>query len=192
MILSKTQKLILSKSLEKFSHHGYKSTTISMIAEACELNELTIYRNFNTKEQLFNQTLSYCVSKMDIPDSFSNFEHLPIQQFLQKIGDFYLKLCIENIDLYKIQLLTLDNLHGFEKLVLTNTLISHFEKSLENYNKKQNCNHDTNALARLFFSSILGCFTVYVLNDSIVAFEQLQILKNLQVDAFIQTYYGYK
>ncbi len=190
MTLTKTQKLILSKSLEMFSTYGYKATTINMIAEVCEINELTIYRNFNTKEELFNRCLSYSVSELSIPDSFTNFEHLSIQDFLQSIGDLYLKLCIKNTDLYKIQLLTLDNFESFKKLILTDNLKNQFEKSLNNYHETLNYDYNTKEMAKLFFASILGCFTVYILNNCIISFDELESLKDLQVSTFIKAYYS--
>ncbi len=189
MILSKTQKLILNKSLELFSQHGYKSTTISMIAKACDLNELTIYRNFNNKEQLFNRCLSYTVSELSIPESFANFEYLPVQEFLKSVADLYLELCIINTNLYKIQLLISDDFENFKKLVLTDSLILHFEKSLQNYHSTSNYNHDVKTFSKLFFASILGFFTVYILNSSIISFNELEKLKNLQVNTIIEAYY---
>jgi AcrR family transcriptional regulator len=49
----------MENALELISEHGYKGTTTRMIAERSGYNELTIFRNFESKEMLLRKALAY-------------------------------------------------------------------------------------------------------------------------------------
>lgn len=50
-----TRKKILDCALTLFSKNGYKSTTIKEIALLANVNEITIFRHFQTKERLLDE-----------------------------------------------------------------------------------------------------------------------------------------
>lgn len=56
---SETQIRIMENALELISEHGYKGTTTRMIAGRSGFNELTIFRNFVSKEMLLRKALNY-------------------------------------------------------------------------------------------------------------------------------------
>lgn len=54
---SKTEQKILDAALEVFSKNGYKGARTRIIAEKSGFTEMTLFRKFETKENLFNQVL---------------------------------------------------------------------------------------------------------------------------------------
>ncbi|MFW3146577.1 MAG: TetR/AcrR family transcriptional regulator [Thermoplasmatota archaeon] len=54
-----TQIRIMETALELISEYGYRGTTTRMIAERSDFNELTLFRNFESKEMLLRKALRY-------------------------------------------------------------------------------------------------------------------------------------
>jgi len=52
-----TRKKIMDAALIEFAEHGYASAKTKNIAEKSGLSEMTLFRRFKTKENLFNQVL---------------------------------------------------------------------------------------------------------------------------------------
>jgi len=52
-----TKQKLLDAALKLFSKNGYKATTTRAIAIEADLNELTLFRRFGTKENLFNEVM---------------------------------------------------------------------------------------------------------------------------------------
>lgn len=55
---------IIETSHQLFLTQGYKQTTTKQIAELAEVNESTIYRLFQTKENLFRQSIAHYTAEM--------------------------------------------------------------------------------------------------------------------------------
>lgn len=53
------QKRMLGSALGLFSTKGFKATTTKEIAERTGMNELTIFRNFGTKERLLEEVIDF-------------------------------------------------------------------------------------------------------------------------------------
>lgn len=51
---NETRSKILNAALDLFSEHGASATTTRMIANQAGVNEVTLFRHFKTKEELFN------------------------------------------------------------------------------------------------------------------------------------------
>lgn len=58
-----TKKVILEKSLDFFSKHGYAGASIRQIAKAVGIRESAIYNHFKSKEEIFLDILSEYKSK---------------------------------------------------------------------------------------------------------------------------------
>ena len=59
-----TEQKIVDSALKLFAEKGYKGATTSDIARNAGVSELTIFRKFETKENLFDETLIYSQEKM--------------------------------------------------------------------------------------------------------------------------------
>ena len=69
MTLSETNRKILDSGLYLFSSKGYRSTTTREIAEKAGINELTLFRNFHTKEKLLEEVIDYGFDIEGLQDS---------------------------------------------------------------------------------------------------------------------------
>ncbi len=56
---TKTQKKILETALDLFSRNGFKATTTREIANNADVNEITLFRNFSSKENLLAESLNH-------------------------------------------------------------------------------------------------------------------------------------
>lgn len=56
---TETQKKILETSLDLFSRNGFKATTTREIANNAGVNEITLFRNFSSKENLLAESLDH-------------------------------------------------------------------------------------------------------------------------------------
>ena len=52
-----TQEKIFAAALALFAEHGYKATTTKAIAEKAGVNEVTLFRNYSNKENLFMELI---------------------------------------------------------------------------------------------------------------------------------------
>lgn len=66
---TESQTRILESALYLFSSKGYASTTTRQIAEKASVNELTIFRNFNTKENLLSEVIDHGINTEEIQNS---------------------------------------------------------------------------------------------------------------------------
>lgn len=69
MFRTTTRTKILNAALELFSNNGYRATTTRSIAEKAGVNELTLFRNFETKENLLKAVLDHNFNVEDIRES---------------------------------------------------------------------------------------------------------------------------
>lgn len=59
-----TEQKILDAALKLFSEKGYTGATTRVIAEEAGVNELTLFRKFKTKENLFHRVINQKIGKM--------------------------------------------------------------------------------------------------------------------------------
>jgi AcrR family transcriptional regulator len=63
-----TRKRIIDAAMELFSMNGYSSTTTRSIAESSGVNELTVFRNFDSKDGLLAAVIDTYLDLDDIKD----------------------------------------------------------------------------------------------------------------------------
>ena len=63
-MVDKTEQKIMNAALKLFAKYGYKGATTRLIAEESGFNELTLFRRFKTKENLFNIVLTRNIEKI--------------------------------------------------------------------------------------------------------------------------------
>ncbi|WP_035053857.1 TetR/AcrR family transcriptional regulator [Carnobacterium pleistocenium] len=103
--VTNTQQRIIDAALDLVSHVGYKSTTTKMIAQKAEVNETTIFKNFQSKQVLmdtaFKQHTKQITKEVDefFSQSFNNTTDLMKQsgQFIAKIFDKHRQIVIGTI-----------------------------------------------------------------------------------------------
>jgi TetR/AcrR family transcriptional regulator, mexJK operon transcriptional repressor len=57
--LTEAKKRILASAMEEFSSKGYRGSTTKEIASRAEVNELTLFRHFGSKENLLSEAIDH-------------------------------------------------------------------------------------------------------------------------------------
>ncbi len=94
-----TKNKILDAALTLFTELGYSGTTTRKIAEVAGINEVTLFRKFGTKENLFFKALEY-LGNQSVGTAHQVFEDnsnsSPIER-LQRVGERGLDYITKNI-----------------------------------------------------------------------------------------------
>lgn len=152
-------------ALKLFSEQGYYSTTTKQIAKEAEVNELTIFRHFKTKENLFQETTQNYVKEVKLDEIVKKIKDNNFTDNIKILARKLLELYFVNKKLYKVQMKLADKEREFVRLKLSRgfqkVLLDYFEQ-LE---KKGKIKGDPKMMSATFINSILGVFTVYVLTN---------------------------
>jgi TetR/AcrR family transcriptional regulator len=146
----KTEQKILDAALKVFSEKGYTGATTRVIAQESGFSELTLFRKFKTKENLFNTVLLQNSEKIkkDFGLAFGNTEFGNSEDFLKKLIKNIARIQWDNFDLIHL----LDNEQCRKSTSLKEELVNY----LEGYIQKNidNDKVDCKALGITIFSMI--------------------------------------
>lgn len=160
-----TKERIMKVALKLFSEQGYYSTTTKQIANEAGVNEVTIFRHFKTKGNLFQETTQNYVKEVRVDEIVKKLKGNEFSENIRLLCRKLLELYYSNIKLYKVQMKMADGEPEFIKLKLSRE----YKKVLTNYfeelKAKDKINGDPNMMAVTLINSLLGAFTVYVLTD---------------------------
>lgn len=113
MTKEKTSQAILKAALNLFSAKGYSSVTTKEIADRAEVNEVTLFRHFDSKRNLFEAVFEHYVFEPNITAKEELFQKEP-KEFLISMGNSLYKIFEYNSSLLKIELKnerpTIDNM----------------------------------------------------------------------------------
>ena len=107
-LIAKRNRQILTASMKIFSRYGYQNTDVEKIAHLAGLGKGTVYRYFESKENLFLSTLEWGLNslKNEIVDAINKVDDYPEKvrtalavylSFFEKNRDFYRLLIQERI-----------------------------------------------------------------------------------------------
>lgn len=86
---------IITAAMEIFSEKGYRTATTREIADKAEVNEVTIFRHFESKEGLFEQTVQRYSPPSVLPADFAKKLTGDIRADLTVLADKYLDAAID-------------------------------------------------------------------------------------------------
>ncbi|MEW9123376.1 MAG: TetR/AcrR family transcriptional regulator [Thermotaleaceae bacterium] len=161
-----TRVKIMNVALKLFSEQGYYSTTTSQIASEAGVNEVTIFRHFKTKENLFQETTQNYVEEIHIDEVIKNLEGKDFEENIRMLCRQLLELYFANTKLYKVQMKLADGEVQFVKLKLSREfkkVLAAYFNDLKDQGKIQG---NPDLMAVTLINSILGAFTIYVLTDN--------------------------
>lgn len=184
----KTRESIMKAALSLFSKQGYYKTTTREIADLADINELTLFRHFGTKENLFQQTTEAYVQEINIKGEIEQFKNQPFEDSIRAIALDYLEFCYQNTELYKIQMHLSDNMKDFVRLKLSRGYKKELEEYFQELKAKGVINGEPNKMSVVFINSILGAFTVYVLTNNTFTDIPLETLVIEQANQFSNYY----
>jgi len=184
-----TSKKIMRVALKLFSEKGYYSTTTKEVAKEAEVNELTIFRHFGSKANLFQLTTEHYVIDAKVDHILDEIDDLDFKQSMALIAKRICTLCDENRELYKVQMKLSDDEQDFVKLKLSRKIITVLETYFEDLKKESKINGDAHIMAATFVASLLGAFTVDILGEGTVTHIHWKDLVSHYVKQFVALYH---
>jgi AcrR family transcriptional regulator len=117
-----TQERILDAALELFSRHGFHATTTRRIANKASVNEVTLFRLFKSKMDLFQQVLEIVRSRGFDADRLLAID-LPPAEAIRFVLSAVVETMEENPREFRIlQYALLDQVEGFEETFVKKNL----------------------------------------------------------------------
>lgn len=183
-----TSKKIMHEALKLFSEQGYYPTTTKQIAEEAGVNELTIFRHFGSKSNLFQVTTEHYVIDSHVDYILNDTEELNFEDSMMLITERIYNLFIQNTKLYKVQMKLADNEKDFIKLKLSRKLVSVLEEYFSKLKEEKRVKGEPEIMALTLINSLLGAFTVELLSDNTMTKITWQELVKEHSRQFISLY----
>mgnify|MGYP003276222035 CR=1 FL=1 len=185
---NETSEKIMKVALKLFSEQGYYPTTTKQIAEEAGVNELTIFRHFGSKSNLFQVTTEHYVIDSHVDYILNDTEGLNFEDSMMLISNRIYNLFIQNTKLYKVQMKLADNEKDFIKLKLSRKLISILKEYFIRLNNEKVVKGDPEIMSVTLINSLLGSFTVELLSDNTVTEISWEDLVKEHTKQFISLY----
>ncbi len=179
---------IMKEALRIFSKQGYYQTTTKKISLAAEVNELTLFRHFGTKEKLFQETTTYYVEEINIKSEISRLIRQDFEESILEIARDYLDFCFKNKELYKIQMGLSDEMKDFVRLKLSRGFKKELEEYFTHLVEDNQIDGDPVMMSVVFINCMLGAFTVYLLTGDTFSSISIQNIIDEQAKQFASYY----
>lgn len=185
MKLSK-ENMILKVALELFSKHGYGGVSTKQIAKESGVNEVTIFRKFETKSNLFQQVISKYAKEGDIIEKLKHDLTGVIEKDLMIFGLYFYYFLQNNELMYKIQVKQVDE----KPMKFTNSLkykkiiVEYLEEARIQGRFKEN----SEKVAVLMLSTIMGLFTFKIFTNEFLDNVNIIDLIEDEINRIIKDY----
>ncbi|MCD4826930.1 MAG: TetR/AcrR family transcriptional regulator [Acholeplasmataceae bacterium] len=103
-----TEKKILQAATKLFSEHGYKGVSTRSIADLAGVNEVTLFRHFQTKSNLLQSVIRHFAFEGNIIEKLSKDITGCIKDDIIVFANVYHMFLENNIKMYKIQIKEID------------------------------------------------------------------------------------
>jgi len=97
-----TRAKILKAALELFSKYGYNATTTRELARKAEVTEVTLFRYFSSKEDLFKEVVCVYLPSPDFKEIVSQAKEMWYSESLKFIASAFLEGLKQNESLIRI------------------------------------------------------------------------------------------
>ena len=182
-----THEKILTTALQLFAQKGYYGVTTREIAKEVGINELTLFRHFGSKLNLFEELMDFFATDAKSDDLLTGIEALPFEQSMPIIIQRICQLFEKNLTLYKIQM-KLTDAADVIKLKLSRELIKLLEAYFLDLTILKQVEGDAHLMAVTLINSLLGMYTVDILSKSTVSQASIEMLIQEHTKQFITTY----
>ncbi|OEF95842.1 TetR/AcrR family transcriptional regulator [Desulfuribacillus alkaliarsenatis] len=135
---SKTREKIIEVAKEMFQEQGYVHSTTKEIARRADVNEVTIFRHFGSKENLFNEVMGSITTVAVFNDEFEKQFIGNLREDLTLFANTYIESACERIMLLNLGLMDgprdpeMGRLVGQIALRITGFLADYLNKLHEN------------------------------------------------------------
>lgn len=184
-----TKEKILEATLELISNKGYLGATTREMASSAGVTELTLFRHFGSKEQLFEEVLHRFSFLPELEVIGPSLGALPCSRALEKVAIQFLKTLKERKPLVRI-ILSEMNLYPEKVLEIHTGIMDRMVDVLADYlegmqKKKQLRDFPAKKVSRIFFRGIFSLFlTEEVMFGRNLEKGEIDEYVNLYVDIF--------
>ena len=153
---------IIKKAFNVFSRLGYRGSTTKMLANAAGINELTLFRHFRNKENLFKKVIEHHSFLARIEELEPSLEHLPYKNALISLAESFLDTLYRNKNLVRIMAMEAYTHPTYARMIHKNLIqkvFRHFEGYLTYISKSNRIRIlDLQVATRAFFGMIYFYF----------------------------------
>ena len=155
-----TRQKILEAGLQLFSKKGYLGATTKEIALRSGVAEVTVFRHFNSKEDLFEEVISTYSFLPKLKELLADIKHIPYEKALTMIAGRFLEALQLRKDLIRIMHSEIRR-YPHKIHVIYNSLIDGLIKTLSSYFRERqkigelagfDCESGARAFLGMFFS----------------------------------------
>ncbi|MBD5797026.1 TetR family transcriptional regulator [Bacillus pseudomycoides] len=162
-----------------FGEKGYTATTIREVAEKAGVSELTIFRNFKNKENLFRESIILRTTPVALLEELEEQFTGDLNKDLTKIAETYIQVNLPKLNYIWAALLESRQNSEMKRLLheLNSHLVDHLETYLQLLGEKGHiitCNY------RLIANMFYGQLFLYIMNVSITE-------EDIQLEEYIET-----
>ncbi|MDD3048988.1 MAG: TetR/AcrR family transcriptional regulator [Bacilli bacterium] len=151
-----TVEKIINAALKLFAEKGFKDTTTKEIASACGYNEITLFRYFKTKEDLFRQSIIYHLKDINIKEVFNECEN-NLEKDLKKILNHWSSVLYDNQDSFNaIVKKNKEFIKEIDFKSIELPFFIEFKKYLDNMIKLKKVNKEFKYLPDIILNSMFG------------------------------------
>ncbi|KMQ00738.1 MULTISPECIES: TetR/AcrR family transcriptional regulator [Bacillus] len=162
-----------------FGEKGYTATTIREVAEKAGVSELTIFRNFKNKENLFRESIILRTTPVALLEEIEEQFTGDLQKDLTKVAETYIQTNLPKLNYIWAALI--ESRQNSEMKTLLHELNSHLVNHLEKYLKQLGeAGHISPCNYRLIANMFYGQLFLYIMNVSITEEE-------VQLEEYIET-----
>lgn len=148
---------ILFAAEDLISTNGYNCVTIKAIASAASVSEMTVYRNFGTKQEILEAIIDKYPKSLSLKDFFKNNLLFDLEKDLLEISSLYQKLMNKHKQVYLISLMERNKIPNMHLILhkhaeeLRELLIEYF-KTMQSRGEVIDGNPETQALIFMNFN----------------------------------------
>jgi TetR/AcrR family transcriptional regulator len=135
IMTDKTEQKILDSALKLFAKKGYDASTTITLAEESGYSEMTLFRIFKTKKNLFDQVMIHGIKKMQ-EDAHKNLfidkKYENPRDFLETYLQNILKFAHDNFELLHLTITEENPIGESFQTEVTDTVTEYIQKNLPN------------------------------------------------------------
>lgn len=151
-----TRERILAAAKELFSEKGFAAVTTKEISNKAQISEVTLFRHFDNKRNLFKQTIQHYMASYKLDEFFTNEVEYDLEKDLKKLSKLIYEILSANAPLIKMMIK--DKMHNSTSWEKTEAKQHCMLNELNNYFKtlydRGQFNNDPEMAAIFFFSNI--------------------------------------
>ena len=163
--MKNTEKKILLAATKLFSEYGYKGVSTRKIAEQAGVNEITIFRYFESKSNLLQAVIRHFAFEGNIIEKISKDITGCIKEDIHIFANVYYMFLENNIKMYKIQIREIneEGRRFTNSIDYTDFMKAYFKQKVEEGKFKG----DPYLVSTSIVSMIMGIFTLKVFSPQI-------------------------